>query len=98
MNDFENICFQEILWENVIIKSVKYQKSKESTAVELRDTKNAWYILKFGNLHAAKKFMDNDQVSEYITDNKVGLMHSLRKLLGKFSSLRRNFKSLKITF
>lgn len=66
--------------------------------MELRDTKNACYILKFQKLDAAKKFMENDQVLEYITDNKVGLMHSLRKLLGEFPSLNLNFKSLKITF
>lgn len=66
--------------------------------MELRDTRNECFTLKFQKLEAAKKFMENDQVLEYITDNKVGLMHSLRKLLGKFPSLHKNFKSLKITF
>ncbi|XP_066153689.1 uncharacterized protein [Euwallacea fornicatus] len=74
------------LYGNVVIKSVRYQKSKESAVIEVKDMRNVTYVLRFQKLEFAKKFMENEKVQVYITDQKVGLMHSLRKLLGKRAS------------
>ncbi|KAL1502417.1 hypothetical protein ABEB36_007559 [Hypothenemus hampei] len=78
---------KELLYSNVTIKSVKYQRShKECKEIELKDMKNDTYILHFEDWKRAKLFMENEKMQVYLSDNKVTLMQTLRKLLGKRES------------
>ncbi|CAG9770787.1 unnamed protein product [Ceutorhynchus assimilis] len=77
---------KELLASNIIIKSVRYPKSKESKEVELKDTKDVIYLLHFQELKYAKQFMENEKVQVYITDNKVTIKKTLLRFLGKRSS------------
>ncbi|XP_048521645.1 uncharacterized protein LOC109544256 isoform X2 [Dendroctonus ponderosae] len=75
---------RELLYPDVLLKSVRYLKSKE---VELKSTTNDTFILHFQEPKHVKIFMDNDKIQVYnIIDNKVTIKKTLLRFLGKRSS------------